>query len=98
MNNHLKCLLALIFCIITLILGVAIGSVYIPPVDIASAIFRAVLPDFYEDGRILPLAVLFDEEEQVWIVSTQLPRNLQGSNAQVILRKSNVEIVAIWAG
>ena len=63
--------------------------------QIAYQILKTVYGDDFDEG--LPLVVGYDDEEQVWMVTTQLPEGAFGGTCNIILKKSNAEVVAIWA-
>ena len=63
--------------------------------EIAATILKSVYgKDF---GYGLPLIVNFDDVKQEWLIKTQLPKNMVGSVKYIIIKKSNAEVVAIWA-
>ena len=65
-------------------------------VKIAEIIFESVFGKDYNDLG-LPLVVGFDDNTEVWMIKTQLPRNWLGGCKYLSFRKSNAEIVDIWA-
>ena len=67
-------------------------------ISIASAIFKTVYGDDFNDYN-LPLIAIEETIEQCWYVRTQLPDdiNLEGGYKYIIIRKSNAEVIAIWA-
>ena len=69
----------------------------------AAEIALAILKASYDDNDIgsgLPLIVAFSEEKQEWWVKTQIPRGegVLGHPTNIVLNKSNAEIIAIWSG
>lgn len=63
--------------------------------EIATVIFRSVYGDDFDNG--LPLIVDFDDKKQTWLIKTQLPEGMLGGSHYLIIKKSNAEVVAIWA-
>jgi hypothetical protein len=65
---------------------------------IADIIFKVVCGENYNTYE-LPLLVYFDDIKQEWLIKTQLPDNkdIVGSSIYIIIKKSNAEVVAIWA-
>ena len=62
--------------------------------EMAAAIFKSVYGENFDDG--LPLMVYFDDDEQNWLIKTQLPNNMLGGSKYIIIKKSTAEVVAIW--
>lgn len=65
----------------------------------AEAIGKIILTSVYGENfdNGLPLLVMFDAEGQVWWVENQLPKDSLGGVHHIVIRKSNAEIIAIWA-
>ena len=61
---------------------------------IARIIMTSVFGKDFDHG--LPLLVRFYDEEQVWWIESQLPKNMDGGAHHIIIKKSNAEVVAIW--
>lgn len=63
--------------------------------EIAAAIFKSVYGENFDYG--LPLVLNFNDSKQEWLIRTQLPKNMDGGSKYIIIKKSNAEVVAIWA-
>ena len=64
--------------------------------EIATAIFKSIYGKNFNEYK-LPLWVFYDDTEQEWLIKTQLPKNAAGGSKYLIIKKSNAEVVAIWA-
>jgi hypothetical protein len=71
---------------------------YVPDAIAAQKIAEAILYPIYgkdiKDKK--PFLVKFDEENQVWIIEGQLPKNRDGGVPYVIIQKSDGKILAVW--
>lgn len=63
--------------------------------EMATSILRAVYGDDFDNG--LPLLINYDEKEQCWLIKTQLPDGMDGGSKYIIIKKSNAEILGVWA-
>lgn len=63
--------------------------------EIAAVILKSVYGENFDNG--LPLVVNFDDVKQEWLIRTQLPKDMCGGSKYIIIKKSNAEVVAIWA-
>jgi hypothetical protein len=61
-------------------------------VEVASAILKAVYGDVFGE---LPLLIKSDETE--WFIKGELPENTEGGVPYISLKKSNSEVISIWA-
>jgi len=64
-------------------------------IEIASSIFESVYGEDFDNG--MPLSASYNEKMNTWLVKTQLPDGSDGGNKYIVLKKSNAEVVAIWA-
>lgn len=64
-------------------------------IEVASAILKSVYGEEFDNE--MPLVVHFNEKEATWLVKTQLPDGFEGGSKYIIIKKSNAEVVAIWA-
>jgi len=73
-------------------------------IAIADAIFRGIYGEDYNDiphwdgttSDGLPLLAFYNEDEESWLIRTQLPDGIDGVDFYVIIRKSNAEVIGIW--
>jgi len=57
--------------------------------------YFSTIPFYY---KIKPLLIAFDETNQVWLIKTQFPgEGWLGVTVYIIIKKSNAEVVSIWA-
>jgi hypothetical protein len=63
--------------------------------EIAISILKTVYGDDFDNG--LPLLIQFDTKKQCWLIKTQLPDGMDGGSKYIIIKKSNAEILGIWA-
>lgn len=45
-----------------------------------------------------PYEVLFDEENQVWLVGGGLPKDMDGGVACILIKKSDGKVLGVWHG
>ena len=63
--------------------------------EIASIILKSVYGKNFDNG--LPLTVSFDDKSQEWHIKTQAPEDYESGAKYIIIKKSNAEIIGIWA-
>ena len=63
--------------------------------QIAAAIFDSLTGENGYD-KDLPLIAEYDEKKEVWTVRSQIPEGADGGGLNIIIRKSNGEILAFW--
>ena len=63
--------------------------------EIAAAIFDSLTGENGYD-KDLPLIAEYDEKKEVWTVRSQIPEGADGGGLNIIIRKSNGEILAFW--
>lgn len=63
--------------------------------EIAALILKGVYGEDFDNG--LPLSVSYDDDIQAWEINTQLPDGYLGGAKHIVLKKSNAEVIAIWA-
>jgi hypothetical protein len=62
---------------------------------IAFIIFKSICYDGFDSG--LPLMLKYDEDNEIYLIKNQVPEGLFDGGVYMIMKKSNAEIIAIWA-
>ncbi|MBE6713384.1 MAG: hypothetical protein E7580_07705 [Ruminococcaceae bacterium] len=63
--------------------------------EMAEIVFLKVYGEKTVQNR-KPFSVSFDEENQVYLIQGTLPDNIQGGIPEVLIRKSDGKVIAVW--